>query len=308
MDHSTHTFSRLRPRLQGMAYRMLGSRAEAEEVVQDAWLRWHEADHAALESGEAWLVTVTTRLALDRLRAAKARREHYVGFWLPEPLVEESPPSPQELVEKADDLSVAFLALLERLGPDARAAFLMREVFDADYAEVAQALGKSEEACRQLVSRAKAQLRDARPRHVVPHETQRRLLQGFMEASRHGDFAGLQALLAEDAELIGDGGGKVPSFGKVLQGGRRIAQLYLATTLRHGAAVRWELASINGEWGLLRFVDGELESVQAMETDGQRIVRIHAQRNPDKLARIAAAWRREKNAAPDVTNAPPASS
>jgi RNA polymerase sigma-70 factor (ECF subfamily) len=307
MDH-TATFSRLRPRLQGIAYRMLGSRAEAEEVVQDAWLRWHEADHAALDSGEAWLVTVTSRLALDRLRAAKTQREHYVGFWLPEPLVEDSPPSPQQLLEQADDLSVAFLTVLERLGPEARAAFLLREVFDADYAEVARVLDKSEDACRQIVSRAKTQLRDARRRHVVPHETQRRLLQGFIAASSRGDFAALHALLAEDAQLLSDGGGKVPSFGKVLSGGRRLAQLYLATTLRYGAQVQWEIAAINGEWGLLRFIDGQLESVQALQTDGQRILRIHVQRNPDKLARIAAAWRHEKNQAADVTNAPGTSS
>jgi RNA polymerase sigma-70 factor (ECF subfamily) len=305
MDPTDHaTFSRLRPRLQGIAYRMLGSRAEAEEVVQDAWLRWHEADPAALDSTEAWLVTVTTRLAIDRLRSAKVQREQYVGFWLPEPLVEDSPVTPEQLVEKADDLSVAFLTLLERLGPEARAAYLLREIFDADYAEVARVLGKSEEACRQIVSRAKAQLRDTRKRHAVPHETQRRLLQGFVDASSRGDFAALQALLAEDAELLGDGGGKVPSFGKVLGGGRRIAQLYLATHLRYGAGVRWEIAVINGQWGLLRWVDGQLESVQAIETDGQRIVRIHAQRNPDKLARIAAARQREM----DVTSAPPASS
>lgn len=305
MDHlPTQTFTRLRPRLQGIAYRMLGSRAEAEEVVQDAWLRWHEAEHATLDSGEAWLVTVTTRLAIDRLRAAKAQREQYVGFWLPEPLVEDSPVTPEQLVERADDLSVAFLTLLERLGPEARAAFLLREVFEADYAEIARALGKSEDACRQIVSRAKAQLRDARKRHAVPHETQRRLLQGFIEASSRGDFTALQSMLAEDAELIGDGGGKVPSFGKVLAGGRRIAQLYLATTLRHGPTVRWEIAAINGQWGLLRFIDGRLESVQAIESDGQRILRIHAQRNPDKLARIAAAWER----AVAITNAPAGSS
>ncbi|NML16421.1 RNA polymerase sigma-70 factor [Azohydromonas caseinilytica] len=297
-------FSRLRPRLHGIAYRMLGSRAEAEEVVQDAWLRWHEGAPEGLDSTEAWLVTVTTRLAIDRLRAAKAQREQYVGFWLPEPLVEDSPVTPEQLLEQADDLSVAFLTMLERLGPEARAAFLLREVFDADYAEVARVLGKSEEACRQIVSRAKAQLRDARKRHAVPAETQRRLLQGFIEASSRGDFAALQGFLAEDAELIGDGGGKVPSFGKVLAGGRRIAQLYLATHLRHGAEVQWALARVNGEWGLLRFIAGRLESVQAIESDGERILRIHAQRNPDKLARIEAAWQREKA----VTVAPPVSS
>ena len=290
------SFERLRPRLQGIAYRMLGSLAEAEEVVQDAWLRWHEAATSELRTPEAWLVTVTTRLAIDRLRAAKLQRQHYPGFWLPEPQLDEdevasssSPPSPEQLLERADDISVAFLTLLERLAPEARAAFLLREVFEAEYAEVAQALGKSEAACRQIVSRAKTQLKDARPRQAVSADTHYRLLAGFAEAARRGDFATLQALLAEDAELIGDGGGKVPSFGKVLVGGARIAQLFLATQMRLGAQQGIELARVNGEWCLLRFVDGKLESVHAVETDGEKLLRMHVQRNPDKLARIAAA-------------------
>lgn len=282
------TFNQLRPRLKGIAYRMLGSTAEAEEVVQDAWLRWHEAAPAALDSAEAWLVTVTTRIAIDRLRAAKVQRAHYIGTWLPEPLLSDAPATPEQMLERADDVSVAFLSLLERLAPEARAAYLMREVFDADYDEVAHTLGKTEAACRQLVHRAKTQLREERPRYVVPRETHLRLLRSFAEASAQGDFAALKSMLAEDAELIGDGGGKVPSFGKPLQGGPRIAQLYLATHLRCGNALRIELARINGEWGLLRFIDGVLESAQSFETNGERIVRIHAQRNPDKLAQLVA--------------------
>ena len=288
MDPFIHTFEQLRPRLLGIAYRMLGSRAEAEEVVQDAWLRWHDASQTALDSAEAWLVTVTTRLAIDRLRAAKVQREHYVGTWLPEPVLTESPATPEQLLERADDLSVAFLAVLERLAPEARAAFLMREVFDADYDELARMLGKSEAACRQLVHRAKTQLRDTRPRYAVPPETHLRLLRTFADAAASGDFAALKSILADDAELISDGGGKVPSFGKPLLGGQRIAQLYLAISLRHKGALRIELAIVNGEWGALRFVDGALESVQSFETDGERIVRIHTQRNPDKLAHVVA--------------------
>lgn len=288
MDTSTHTFERLRPRLLGIAYRMLGSTAEAEEVVQDAWLRWHEAEQTNLDSAEAWLVTVTTRLAIDRLRTAKVQREHYVGTWLPEPVLTDSPDTPEQLLERADDLSFAFLAVLERLAPEARAAFLMREVFDADYDQLAKTLGKSEAACRQLVHRAKTQLRDDRPRYAVPRETHYRLLRDFADASASGNFAVLKSLLAEDAELIGDGGGKVPSFDKPLRGGQRIAQLYLATSLRFKGALRIELAIINGHWGFLRYVDGVLESTQSFETDGERIVRIHSQRNPDKLARLVA--------------------
>ncbi|WP_066270218.1 RNA polymerase sigma-70 factor [Hydrogenophaga palleronii] len=287
------TFNRLRPRLQGIAYRMLGSPAEAEDVVQDAWLRWHKAPHDALDSSEAWLVTVTTRLAIDRLRSAKQQREHYVGTWLPEPELSGSPPTPEQMLERADDVSVAFLALLERLAPEARAAFLLREVFDADYGEVAQALGKTESACRQIVHRAKAQLQDDRPRHSVPRDAQLRLLRGFADAASSGQLGALRALLAEDAQLIGDGGGKVPSFGVPIMGDRRIGQLFCAMHRRFGDAVRYEVVVLNGQWGLLRFIHGGLESAQSFVTDGERIQRVHVQRNPDKLARIAAALGRE---------------
>jgi RNA polymerase sigma-70 factor (ECF subfamily) len=287
MDPATRTFDRLRPRLHAIAYRMLGATGEAEEVVQDAWLRWHETAPAGLESEEAWLVTVTTRLAIDRLRAAKVQREHYVGTWLPEPLVEDAPPTPEQILERADSVSTAFLVMLERLAPEARAAFLLREVFDADYAQVAQAIGKSEAACRQIVHRAKEQLREEKPRFTVPPEVHHRLLSEFAQAASRGDFAGLQSLLADDAELIGDGGGKVPSFGRPLVGGKRIAQLYYAVRLRLGEGLRIELAMINGQWGVLRFENGVLESAQSFETDGERILRIHAQRNPEKLARLS---------------------
>jgi len=293
MDNATLTFNRLRPRLQGIAYRMLGSLAEAEEVVQDVWLRWHEAAQGALDNPDGWLVTVTTRLAIDRYRAVKVQREHYVGQWLPEPHLTDSPGTPEQILERADELSLAFLMVLERLSPEARAAFVMREVFDADYADVARTLGKSEAACRQLVSRAKTQLKEARPRYEVPRDTHLRLLRSFADALTGQDFSVIRGLLDDEAELIGDGGGRVPAFAH-LAGGQRIAQLFYATSLRHGAAVRIEVVRLNGEWGLLRFIDGQLESAQAVETDGRRVIRIHSQRNPDKLARIAAQLRGRK--------------
>lgn len=311
MDDATHSFERLRPRLRGIAYRMLGTTADADELVQDVWLKWHEADRSEIHNAEAWLVTVTTRLSIDRLRSLRLQRAHYVGFWLPEPQLDmeplapspsdDAPATPEQLLERADDLSVAFLAVLERLAPEARAAFLLREVFDADYAEVAQALGKSEAACRQIVSRAKTQLKDQRPRQQVSPEQHYRLLSGFADAARRGDFAQLQALLAEDAELISDGGGIVPSFGRVLAGASRIAQLYFAIwrrSERGDARQRLALVRFNGEWGLLRYIEGQLESAQSLETDGQRIVRIHTQRNPEKLRAMAQAL-----ALSDVTRA-----
>jgi RNA polymerase sigma-70 factor (ECF subfamily) len=290
MTDSTTTFNRLRPRLQGIAYRMLGSVAEAEDVVQDAWLRWHESDQDRIDNAEAWLVTITTRIAIDRLRAAKVQREHYVGYWLPEPVLTDAPSTPEQTKELSDDVSVAFLFMLERLAPEARAAFLLREVFDADYDEVAKAIGKSEAACRQIVHRARTQLREARPRFTVSRDAHHQLMRGFAEALSRGDFAAMNGMLAENAELIGDGGGIVPSFGKPLLGGQRIAQLFYATHLRFGSGVRVELAMVNGEWALLRFIDGVLESAQSCETDGEHITRIHVQRNPEKLARLAAAF------------------
>ena len=290
MDTASLTFNRLRPRLRGIAYRMLGSLAEAEEVVQDAWLRWHEADYVARDDPTGWLVTVTTRLSINRLRAAKVQREHYAGMWLPEPVLTDAADSPEQMLERADDVSVAFLLMLERLTPEARAAFLLREVFDADYDELASAIGKSEAACRQLVHRAREQLREERPRFEVSPDTHRRLLGRFAQALTGGDFSALKAMLADDAELIGDGGGKVPSFGRPMLGAQRIAQLFFAANLRLKDELRIELALINGEWGLLRFFNGVLESAQSFETDGERIVRIHVQRNPDKLVRVAKAF------------------
>jgi RNA polymerase sigma-70 factor (TIGR02957 family) len=288
-DDGTGIFTRLRPRLQGIAYRMLGTVAEAEEVVQDAWLRWHETPREQVDNAEAWLVTITTRLAIDRLRTAKVQRERYAGMWLPEPLLTEPPQTPEQMLERADDMSVALLMVLERLSPEARAAFLLREVFEADYADLARTIGKSEAACRQLVHRAKAQLGEERPRYVVPRDTHLRVLRDFAAALTQGDFSALRSMLDDEAVLIGDGGGRVPSFPKPMCGGQRIAQLFFAAWLRHGEELHVRLANLSGEWGLLRFFGGTLESAQTFETDGERIVRIQVQRNPLKLARIAAA-------------------
>ncbi len=280
-------FAALRPRLFAIAYRMLGTRADAEDVLQDAWLRWDKADREALQSAEAWLVTVVTRLAIDRLRAAKLERETYVGWWLPEPLVEVDGHTPETAAELAGDLSMAFMLVLERLSPDERAAFLLRQVFDHDYAEVAALLGKTEAACRQLVHRASERVKQDRPRFEVTQEAHRRLLVQFVQAARSGRRADMQALLAEDVQLMGDGGGKVQSFGKILRGAYRIANLYWALWRRMPAQVVYRMAQVNGEPGLLRYIDGQLESAQAFVTDGERIVAIYVVRNPDKLAGIA---------------------
>lgn len=280
------TFEALRPRLFGIAYRMLGVRADAEDVPQDAWLRWREADHASLQSAQAWLVTVVTRLAIDRLRAARPAREAYVGAWLPEPIVDVDERTPEALAELASDVSVAFLHVLERLGPQERAAFLLRQVFDYDYGEVAEILGRREPAVRQMVHRAAERVRQARPRFSVPPEKHRALLQKFMAAARSGQRAAIRALLDDDALALGDGGGKVAAVVGGLRGGDRVTNLYWAHALRLGPRLQYRMATINGEPGLLRYVDGELESANAVVTHGERILAIYAVRNPDKLANV----------------------
>lgn len=289
-DTADDAFAALRPRLFSIAYRMLGIRADAEDIVQDAWLRWHRADRAALQSAEAWLVTVVTRLAIDRLREAKVERENYVGWWLPEPLVDAVGPiehrTPEAAVELAGELSIALLRVLERLAPEERAAFLLRQVFDRDYAEIAAALGKSEAACRQIVSRASARVQQEQPRFEVDQDAHHRLIERFVQAARGGEREVMVALLADEAQFISDGGGKVQSFREALAGPDRIANLYWATWRRLGDEVVYRLARINGETGVLRYVNGALESAQAFVTDGERIVAVYAVRNPDKLAAI----------------------
>lgn len=279
-----------RTRLFRLAYRMLGSRADAEDVLQEAWLRWRGRGPEPVQSEEAWLVTVVTRLAIDRLRALKAERTSYPGLWLPEPLIEkeDAPMTPDAAAELADELSMALLVVLERLGPDERAAFLLRQTFDYDYADIAAMLGKTEAACRQAVHRAIERVRQERPRFRVDPERHRTLLQRFIAAARSGERKAIEALLAENAQLTSDGGGKVPSFSRILCGSRSIAKVYWAFHRRLGGRIEYRFARINGEPGLLRFIDGELESAQAMVTDGERFVAIYIVRNPDKLRHIAA--------------------
>ncbi len=279
--NDTTVFAAHRARLFAIAYRMLGVRADAEDVVQDAWLRWQGADASGVQSPEAWLVTVTTRLSIDRLRAAIAEREAYEGLWLPEPLIAVDEETPELQAERASDLSLAYMWMLERLGPEERAAFLLRQVFDYDYEEVARQLGKSEAACRQMVSRASERVQKPQSRFDIPAETHRQLLQRFVSAAATGDKAAVRALLAEDMELVGDGGGKVKSFGFVVTDPDKIAALFAGG--HKLGAIDYRPVMLNGEPGLLRFIDGKLESALAFLSDGQRITGIYAVRNPDKL-------------------------
>jgi len=278
----TATFERLRGRLFGLAYRMLGSRADAEDVVQEAYIRWHEAAHQGIDSPEAWLVTTTTRLAIDRLRRLKSEREAYVGPWLPEPIVSAAPPD--RALDLAADLSIAFLTLLERLGPEERAAFLLHDVFDVGYAEIASVIDRTEAACRQIVHRARERIRGERKRFEASETAKADLLHRFVAATDARDEGALLALFAPDATWTADGGGKVGAAPVPIAGADRITRLVL--TLRDkflGGDRVLEIATINGETGLCVRDGGHLIATMSIATDGDRILAVYAVVNPDKL-------------------------
>ena len=276
-------FEKQRSRLFGIAYRMLGARTDAEDIVQEAYLRWHDADAAEIRSAEAWLTTVTTRLCIDRLRAASRERSRYVGTWLPEPIVVASTPSPEDQLELSSSLSVAFLALLERLSPEERAGFLLREVFDCPYPEIARILGKREAACRQMIHRARERVRSEESRFEVDPLEHRRLLDQFSAALHTGDEAALLALFAEDAVLASDGGGKVTAATRLVNGNARIARLFAGVGRKAQGRLSFTESLVNGEPGLILSVDGRRASVLTIRAAGGRIRALYHVMNPDKL-------------------------
>jgi RNA polymerase sigma-70 factor (ECF subfamily) len=292
---SPDVFEELRPLAFSIAYRMLGTASEAEDVVQEGMLRLHRAlaEGEGVDSPRAYLSTVVTRLAIDELRSARARREVYVGEWLPEPiLTTEGAPGgadPAAEAEIADSLSLSFLVVLESLTPEQRAAFLLREVFDYPYDKVAEVLGKSEPATRQLVSRAKGELDERRPRFETSREQRDRLTKRFLEAAQDGDLAGLEALLADDVELHGDGGGKAPALARALSGRARVAKTirnWMRASPKFGVA-EFEPAEINGQAGaIVRRTDGSILSVLSLEVADGRIKRINGIVNPEKLTHL----------------------
>jgi RNA polymerase sigma-70 factor, ECF subfamily len=266
-----------------IAYRMLGSVSEAEDVVQEALLRLHSAGE--VENREAFLTTVTTRLAIDVLRSARVRRETYSGSWLPEPLVED------EAVRRVEDeeaISLAFLVLLERLTPDERAVLVLRDSFDYAFAEIADVLGKSEANVRQLLSRARRRVSDERPRFDADPEQRHRLAARFLKAAREGDMEGLVALLAPDAVLVGDGGGKARSIPRPMAGGARVARA-LAAFYVQGVelGVTLEPALVNGQPGFrARDADGRVVNIVSLDVAGGVVQRVYSMLNPDKLAHV----------------------
>ena len=287
----TQIFEHHRAKLRGVAYRMLGSRSDAEDIVQDAYLRWHRADTSEIRSPEAWLVTVVTRLSIDRLRQAKLERESYVGPWLPEPLVETEAPPADVATELASSLSVAFLVVLERLAPEERAAFLLHEVFESGYDEIAQILGKSEAACRQIVTRARKRVHEERPRVQVSEAARTTLLNRFVQAIMTNDKDLMMDVLAKDVAWVSDGGGKARAALKPVLGNDAVTRFALSVIGRRAHEGTFQHVTVNGEAGLALYFESQLMAVLSIRTDGARILDVFSTLNPEKLSQIGVPFR-----------------
>jgi RNA polymerase sigma-70 factor, ECF subfamily len=285
--HDNDPLAPHRGRLLGLAYRMLGSRSDAEDVVQDAYLRFAGAQD--VHNAEAFLVTVVTRLCLDRLKSAKAQREVYIGPWLPEPVFDAEGLSADAATELADDLSFALLLALDRLSPMERAAFLLHDVFDTPFTEIAAMLGRTEASCRQLASRARRAVRDNRPAPAATSDSHARLLQAFSDAVASGNVAQLAELLRADAVALTDGGGRKFAARNPIVGADKVARFFIGLAGKiAGQDVRIQPAVINGAVGALLYLDGELDLTLSMAISGEKIAAIYIVRNPDKLRHLPA--------------------
>lgn len=296
----TEEFQELRPLLFSIAYRILGSVGDAEDAVQETWLRF-EASPTEPRSAKAFLSAVVTRLSIDVLRSARVRREEYVGHWLPEPLLSDPYEDPARSAELADSVSVAALLLLERLSPLERAVFVLREVFAFGFPEVAVAVGRSEAACRQLVVRARRHMAEGKPRFAADRREREELASGFFDALREGDVVGLQKLLAADVAMVGDGGGKAPQLARAVVGAGNVARvLAAASVLVARIDVTFEPHEINGEPGaIFRDRDGRVLHTLALDVVQGRIQAVRLVINPDKLGHlgpVADAWALDREA------------
>ena len=287
----TETFENYRPLLFSIAYRMLGSAMEAEDMVQEAYLRYQATPLASIQSLKPFLTTIITRLCLDQLKSARIQREAYIGQWLPEPVLTGSDDtylttSPEAQLSKYESISMAFMLLLESLSPLERAVFLLREVFDYDYGEIAGIVERDEAACRQLYSRARKHLNENRPRFEPSREVHRRILNHFLEAVETGKVDGLVNLLAEDVVSIGDGGGKVAASPRPIHGRKQAMRLFNGLMRLAPSGTTYEIAEVNGQPALVIRVDGKPYSVLTFETNGEQVTFIRVVANPDKLARL----------------------
>lgn len=280
-------FDRHRPLLFSIAYRMLGSVMDAEDIVQEAFVRWQGASEGEVRSPRAYLSAVVTRLSIDQLRSARVRREEYVGPWLPEPLPEEPAPDVADAAALNESLSVAFLVLLESLTPTERAVFLLREVFDYDYDEISRLVGKSEANCRQIAHRARGYVAARRPRFERSPEQEERLTGSFLEACMDGDMEGLLELLAEDIVLWSDGGGKVRAALNPIRGSDRVARFFMGILGKAPPGLVVRQTRVNGQPGIIGYyANGQPQSVTTFDIAEERIRAIHILVNPEKLGNV----------------------
>jgi RNA polymerase sigma-70 factor, ECF subfamily len=286
-------FTRHRSRIFAVAYRLVGTVSDAEDVVQETWLRWNGIDTGNVRSPEAWFVTTASRLGIDHLRRLRARRESYVGPWLPEPIVEpanaEPAPTPEDRLALADDVSIALLHMLERLAPEERTAFLLHEAFDYDYGDLAAILGKSQAACRQILSRARRRVSEERPRFEASAADHARLASAFAAALTKEDPRALLASLREDAILYTDGGGRVTAALNPIYGADRIMRFFFGITRKFPAPYAIDAVRINGRAGLTLSLGEEISSIVSFDIRDGLIANVYIMRNPDKIARAAQA-------------------
>jgi RNA polymerase sigma-70 factor (ECF subfamily) len=282
-------FNEYRPLLFGIAYRMLGSVMDAEDVVQDAFLRWQNAAPDEVESPKAYLSTIVTRLCLDQLRSARMQREEYVGPWLPEPLVDEQAPDVAETAAMHESLSMAFLVLLESLTPVERAIFLLHDVFGYDFSEIARIVGRSEANCRQLARRARGYVEARRPRFEPSAAQQDRLMHQFMRACTTGDLPGLVATLADDITLWSDGGGKVAAARQPIHGRDAVARLLISLVRKAPAGLDTHFAHVNGQSGFVSYLGGRPFAVLLLDIANERVQGVRIVVNPDKLRHLLGA-------------------
>ena len=280
-NEKVELFDRSRGRLFGIAYRMLGTRADAEDILQEAYLRWHKVRTDDVETPEAWLVTVVTRLSIDRLRKASSERETYIGPWLPEPMI--TTPSPQDDAELASSLSIAFLTMLERLSPTERAVFLLHDVFDCEYGEIARITDKTEPAVRQIAHRARERVRTDKRRFDFEPAQHRRLVEQFEAAAYAGDPNTLLGLFAGDIAVVSDGGGKVTAARTIVRGIAKVMRLFTIAFPHIKEHVTTEIVEINGEPGVVEYFDGKPFAATTLESDGEKITTLYRVMNPDKL-------------------------
>jgi RNA polymerase sigma-70 factor (ECF subfamily) len=282
-ENTTQTFNRYRVLLFSIAYRLLGSATDAEDIVQEAFLRWLQASDEEVQSPRAYLSAVVVRLCIDQLRSARAKREVYVGPWLPEPISTDQHHELAETAVLAESLSFAFLVMLENLGPMERAVFLLREVFDYDYAEIAAIVDKSEANCRQVLHRAHQHLGQRRSRFDVSHEQQERITSQFLRASTSGDMQGLLNLLTDDIVFTGDGGGKVRAGLKPIHGPDNVARGTLGGLRLVSPGMQAHIKEVNGQPAIVGYVDGRPYGVIILDIEGERVRRVYTVVNPDKL-------------------------